>query len=716
MAGVPRSACALAIALVAWSVAPAALAESPDQRADAVVAQMTLPEKVALVTGTQICDRGADGRATGSSRLGIPDVKMVGAGQGVANVCAAGRGKTTGNTLLPAPLALAASWDEQTAYDSGRVIGRETRLAGMNTSIGGDVNLARDPRNGRTFEAEGEDPLLAGTIVGAQLRGTGDQHVVTTIKHFALNNHEADRGTQSSDVDERTMRELELRAFEIGIARSGAGAVMCSYNQVNDVNACENAHLLTDVLKRDWGFKGWVMSDWWACSVTGASAAPSGTCSTAKAADAGLDQEMPESVYFGPRLAAAVATGAVPARRLDDMVHRILRTMFVAGVIDDPPKAGPIDAQAGAADAQAIEERSAVLLRNEGGVLPLDGAAGQKIAVIGSPADEQAPQGAGSPGVTAARADTALGQLRQLAPAASVTFDDGSDPVAAASAAKAADVAVVFARDSTSEGVDRPDLSLPVASHRCTLAGCYDASAGDDVDQDDLIAAVAKANPRTVVVLMTGGPVTMPWVHDVAAVLEAWYPGESYGHAVARLLLGQANPSGRLPITFPVSERDLPTAPSLDMWPGDASHIEYREGVFSGYRHYDENGIAPLFAFGFGLSYGARFTYSGLRIDGDTVGFTVTNDGTRAADEVPQLYLGLPDPTPAVRQPPRSLQAFAKFRLDPGASREVTFRLDRRAFSYWDSGSGRWAVAPGCESVQVGSSSRDIRLTGAICP
>src|SRR3954451_8041291 len=268
-------------------------------------------------------------------------------------------------------------------------------------------------------------------------------------------------------------------------------------------------------------------------------------CSTDKAANAGLDQEMPESFHFGPRLAAAVASGAVPAKRLDDMVHRILRSLFAAGVIDDPPSAGPIDAGAGAAASQSVAERSAVLLRNEGGVLPLDGAAKQRIAVIGSPADEAAPQGAGSPAVTPARTDTALDAIKELAPGSTVTFDDGSDPAAAAATAKAADVAIVFARDSTSEGVDRTSLSLPAASERCTLAGCY--SNVGDVDQDDVIAAVAKANPRTVVVLMTGGPVTMPWLGDVAGVLEAWYPGEDYGHAVARLLVGAADPSGRLP-------------------------------------------------------------------------------------------------------------------------------------------------------------------------
>ena len=469
-------------------------AENPDARADAVLARMSLFDKETLVSGSSMCDRGADGRAIGPAALGIPDVMMVGAGQGVANICSPARNDVTGNTLLPAPLALAASWDEHAAYEDGALIGREARAAGMNTSIGGDVNLARDPRNGRTFEAEGEDPVLAGTIVGAQLRGTQAQHVIATIKHFALNNHEGDRGTQSSDVDERTMRELELRAFEIGIARSGVGAVMCSYNKVNGTNACEDEHLLTDVLKRDWGFKGWVMSDWWACSPESAYGDPvNGLCSTQKAALAGLDQEMPNARFFGPPLGAAILTGAVPMSRLDDMVHRILRTMFAAGVIDDPPVPGPIDASAGAAASQSIEERSAVLLRNAGDASCRSmRLRRQKIAVIGAPSDDVAPQGAGSPGVTPAKTDTALAAVRRsrrTPPSPTTTRRirrtrrrPRRPPTSRSSSP----------RDSTSEGVDRPDLSLPVASQRCTLGGCYSTGGPD---QDDVIAGGRQGQP-----------------------------------------------------------------------------------------------------------------------------------------------------------------------------------------------------------------------------
>jgi beta-glucosidase len=353
---------------------------SPDQRADLLEAQMAQPEKIDLVTGVSVCGATADGWNLGSPRLGLPDLKLAGAGMGVTAGCEGPNGKAT---ELPAPIAMAASWSRGVAYQDGALIGTETRDFGFNVAIGGDVNLARDPRNGRTFEAEGEDPYLAGTIVAAQLRGTQSRHIPATIKHFAFNNEEANRLTASSDVDERTMRELELRSFQIGIERSGVSAVMCSYNRVNGTPACADRHLLTDVLKAEWGFKGWVMTDWWAC---GGIAGNEGTCQTADAADAGLDQEQPNATRFGPALAEAVATGAVSQARLDDMVHRILRSLFASGLMDDPPTSRPIDVTAGAATAEKIEERSAVLLKNAGDLLPLRRDRIGSIAVIGAPA------------------------------------------------------------------------------------------------------------------------------------------------------------------------------------------------------------------------------------------------------------------------------------------------------------------------------------------
>jgi beta-glucosidase len=703
-------------ALAAW--APVAVAQgagqpwmtpgqSPDQRADEMAAQMTLPEKVNLVTGTSFCGGGADGYVLGSPRLGLPDLNLIGAGMGVTDVC--NRQPTGQTTELPAPIAMAASWDPQIAYQDGVLIGQETRDVGFNVSIGGDVNLARDPRNGRTFEAEGEDPVLSGTMVAAQLRGTQSQHLPATIKHFAENNEEQYRGTQSSNVDERTMRELELRAFEIGVEQSGPAAVMCSYNRVNGTPACEDRHLLSDVLKRDWGFKGWVMSDWWACNPP-LTFDPAQFCQAAQAANAGLDQEQPNAGYFGPALASAVAGGTVPQSRLDEMAHRILRSLFASGVIDHPPTKQPIDVARGSAVAQRVEERSAVLLVNRGPLLPFNRARVKSIAVIGAPANTAPPQSTSltdSAKVSPINPDTPLQGIRDAAPHAKVSYADGSNPAAAAAVAKTADVAIVYAQDTEGEGANKANLTL-------------------DGGADPLIAAVASANPRTAVVLMTGSPVTMPWVQHVGAVLEAWYPGERGGHAIAALLFGDANPSGRLPITFPRSVADLPTAASTAEWPGDQNNIEYHEGLLLGYRWYDAKGIAPLFPFGFGLSYGGRFRYSHLSftptalpkapnpVDGPpaiTISFTLTNAGSRTATEVPQVYLDVP---PGHGEPPDRLVGWQSVELGPGQRKRIRVAVNARSLAVWDTGQNGWRIPTGMYRIRVGASSRDLRLKRAV--
>jgi beta-glucosidase len=505
------------------------------------------------------------------------------------------------------------------------------------------------------------------------------------------------------------MRELELRAFEIGIEQSGAAAVMCSYNRVNGTPACEDPHLLTDVLKHDWGFKGWVMSDWWACKPP-LTFDPTQFCSTEQAANAGLDQEHPNASFFGPALAGAVAAGTVPQSRLDDMVHRILRSLFASGVIDEPPSMQPIDVARGSAVAQRVEERSAVLLVNRGPLLPFNRARIKSIAVIGAPANTAPPQSVSltnSAKVSPINPDTPLQAIRDAAPNANVSYADGSDPAAAAALAKTADVAIVYAQDSEGEGSDKANLTL-------------------DGGADNLIAAVAAANPRTAVVLMTGSPVTMPWVGDVGAVLEAWYPGERGGHAIAALLFGDANPSGRLPITFPRSLADLPTAASTAQWPGDQNNIEYREGLLLGYRWYDAKGIAPLFPFGFGLNYGGRFRYSDLSltpsalrtapnpVDGPpaiTVSFTLTNAGSRTATEVPQVYLGVP---PGNSEPPHRLVGWQNVKLRPRQSERIRVAINARSLAVWDTGQSAWRIPTGTYSICVGASSRDPRLEQAI--
>jgi beta-glucosidase len=684
---------------------------SPDRRAALIERRLSVAEKLALVSGVAPCRLGADGYVPGVPRLGLPPLQLVGAGMGVTDLC---HRKVRGPTTeLPAPIALAATWDPAAAVSDGALIGRETRAVGYDYSIGGDVNIARDPRSGRTFEGEGEDPLLAGTIVGAQLRGTQAEHVPATIKHYAENNEERYRVGQSSNVSERVMREIELRAFQIGIAESGASAVMCAYNLVNGRPSCSNKHLLGGVLKHDWHFPGYVMTDWGAC---GSPRAPFGNpipvCSTAGAAASGLDQQQPLPTFFAaPAVARALVARQLRRSRLDDMVKRILRGVFAVGLFDHPVRAHPIDAAAGAVVAGRVAQKAAVLLRNSNDLLPLDARTVRSIAVIGTVAAAPPPHASfiSSADVLPICPDTALQAIRQRARGVRVRYADGTTVRAAVALARRSRVAVVFARDVEAERYNRPHLGL-----------------GRSIDA--LIGAVARANPQTIVVLETGGPVTMPWVGRVGAVLEAWYPGERGGHAVARLLFGDVSPSGRLPITFPRREADLPTFGSRLRWPGTPARIEYSEGLRVGYRWYDAKRIRPLFPFGFGLTYGAVFRYAGLavaipprgvassrRVVEDRrltrVRFTVANRGTRAAIEVAQVYVGFPA---SVGEPPRRLAGWASVRVTPGRARTVSVDLPESAFDYWSTRLGRWRIAPGRYVVSVGSSSRDLRLRAAI--
>jgi beta-glucosidase len=679
-------------------------------RASLLEGSMTALEKVDLMSGTVLCGGGGDGYVAGIPRLGWPAINLVGAGMGVTDICH--RSGDGAATELPAPIAMAASWDPTVAYQDGQLIGTETRDLGFNVSIGADVNLARDPRSGRTFEAEGEDPVLAGTIVAAQIRGIQSQKVASDVKHFAFNNEEQYRGTQSSNVDPRTMRELELRAFQIAIAQGHPAAVMCSYNLVNGTPACENRFLLDTVLKGDWGFPGWVMSDWWACTPP-LTFVVSDFCTAQRASAAGLDQEQPGPIFYGAPMLAASTLGAVSTAAIDASVHRILSSMIASGAIDDPPVRRAIDVAAGAATAQQVEEQSAVLLKNAGEVLPLSRATVHTIAVIGAPANAAPPEA--SAGLTSSGyvdpidPDSPLQGLEAVDPGATYRFDAGSDPAAAASLARSSDVAIVYAKDTEAEGTNRPSLSL-------------------DPGSDALIAAVGAANPHTIVVLMTGSAVTMPWLSSVPAVLEAWYPGEQGGHAIAHLLFGDANPSGALPLTFPAGASQMPDAGSTLEWPGSSSEIDYKEGLLLGYRWYDAEHLQPLFPFGFGLSYGGRFATSrfsvrsvlhapptAAQIVADApvarVSFTVANHGTRTAAAVVQGYSSFP---PAAGEPPKRLFAWRKLWLAPGHRRRVTFVVTASALDYWNTSTGGWAVAPGTYPISVGSSDANVRMAGVV--
>ena len=694
---------------------------SPDERADLLVKQMTLDEKIQLVHGSMamfgpkiLGALGGDGFVPGIPRLGIPDLNLIGAGVGVTNLGKRAQGMAT---ALPASLAETATWDPKLAYEFGAVIGRETRDQGFNVSLGGGNDIMREPRNGRNFEYHGEDPLLAGKIIGQELKAIQDQGVIANIKHYAVNCQETDRFGVSANLDRRSLRELDLLAFEIGIRDSDVGTVMCSYNRVNGDYSCENDYLLNQVLKNDWGFKGWVMSDWGA------------THSTVKAALAGLDQEFYENKYFSAPLQEAVAGGEVPLSRLDDMVHRILRTMFAFGVIDHPPVIKPIDAEAGAAVAQRVEEQGAVLLKNAANVLPLKASRLHSVAVIGSHADAGVLSGGGSAQVEPIRGNAVvpkeippgpdgflgvwvwdpsspLRAIRAKAPNAKVSYDDGTDSAAAANLARGSDVAIVFVHQHTHEGADLPNLSLPD-------------------NQDKLVKQVAAANSYTVVVLENGDPVLMPWLDSVKAVLESWYSGQRGGEAIANLLFGDVNPSGKLPISFPKSEADLPhltipapspseQAPRSELSPTQVFiDANYTEGLKVGYRWYDAENKEPLFPFGFGLSY-TSFSYSHLKVASGKsveVSFSVKNTGRRAGSEVAQVYLGLPASS---GEPPKRLVAWEKVQLAPGQSRSFTLSLKPQLMSIFNVEKDSWELLPGDYLVSVGGSSRDTPLTAPL--
>ena len=484
---------------------------------------------------------GGDGFSLGIPRLGIPPLQMIGSAYGVRFSAVNGRY----STALPSNLASTASWDPEAACEYGALIGREERAQGFNMSLAGGVDLARELRNGRNFEYHGEDPILAGTIVGQRVRCEQAQHVIGELKHYAVNDQETGRNLVDAIIDKRAMRETDLLAFEIGNSIGQPGAVMCAYNAVNGDYACENKYLLTDVLKKEWNFQGFVLSDW------------GGTHSTVKASAAGLDMEQPDDDYYGAAMKKAVLDGTISAAELDDHVRRILRTEFASGIIDFPIRKGVVDAESGLVISRHLAEQSIVLLKNAHNLLPLDRAKVRSIAIIGMHADEGMISGGGSAQVDPQGSfnspvrqkdlhkdavwfpTSPLKAIAAMAPGAQVRFDSGADPAAAAALAKESQVAIIFAYQWTHEAHDLPNLTLPD-------------------NQDELIEKVAAANPNTIVVLETGTAATMPWADRVSGILEAWYAGSKGADAVANIIFGEVNPSAKLPITFPVSDADLP--------------------------------------------------------------------------------------------------------------------------------------------------------------
>ena len=702
---------------------------SPDQRTDLVLKEMTLDEKIAMLHGVGMptedpltpenapSNRGV-GYEVGVPRLGIPGIDMSDAAYGVRSSGANGRY----STALPANVAAAASWDLDAAYDYGKLIGSELRAQGYNMSLGGGADITREPRNGRTFEYLGEDPILAGSLVAHLIEGTQSQHVIGDIKHYAFNDQESGRNSVNITVSKRAARESDLLAFEIGVTQGHPAAVMCSYNRVLGDFACENKWLLTDVLKKDWQFPGFVLSDW------------GGTHSTEKASAAGLYNEQPGRVFYEAKYKAAVEAGTISQAELDEHVHRILRSMFTAGVIDYPRQRSVIDPFIGLDVARHIEEGGIVLLKNKAAALPLVPARLHTIAVIGAHSDRGMISGGGSaqvdppggnaiskPGEGATHwqeeiwfPTSPLKAIQARAPGAKVQYNSGDDPTAAATLAKTADVALVFAYQWESEGMDLPSLSLP---H----------------NQDALIAAVTAANPHTIVVIESGSPVTMPWVDAPSAILEAWFAGSDGANALANVLFGSVNPSGKLPNTFPRAEADLPH-PTITQPPPESRHFDgaatpaewakglppfqvaYDEGLKVGYKWYDAENKPVLFPFGFGLSY-TTFHYSALTISRDEASgkvkatFTLTNTGARAGAEIAEVYAALPA---SADEPPKRLVGFSKVTLKPGETQTVEVEIDPKYLSIFDETNDAWTLVPGDYTLMAGGSSDKLPLKAAI--
>ncbi len=711
---------------------------SADARAHILLKMMTREEKLRLIHGyfpPQAFDKPeapknmlpSAGVVPGIDRLGFPQLRESDASLGVANQHEQRKGDVA--TALPSGLALAATWNPALAYEGGAMIGSEARAKTFNVLLAGGVNLTRDPTNGRNFEYLGEDPLLAGTMAGESIRGVQSNHIVSTIKHFALNAQETGRHVLNAIIDPAALHESDLLAFRFAMERGKPGSVMCAYNRVNGDYACENNELLNNVLKRDWGYSGWVMSDWGAVH------------STARAMNAGLDQEsgqeLDDRIYFAePLTQATLASGEVSEARLDDMVLRILRPVIANGLVENPVATGeqPIDYDKDAEVSRRVAEEGMVLLKNNAGLLPLTSQV-KKILLVGSHADVGVLSGGGSSQVRSVggvpieipltsgaaasfvrvtyHASSPLKALRAAVPNADITYIDGSDPVATADAAKAADLVIVFAHQWTTEAQDVETFALPDG-------------------QDALIDAVSSANTRTVVVLETGGPVLMPWLDRVGAVVQAWYPGQRGGEAIANVLTGKVNPSGRLPVTFPASPLQLPRPeiPGLDLLHAaqaakanedklPAFDVHYPEGANVGYRWFGLKNEKPLFSFGYGLSY-TGFSYSDIEVNrtvgqgrGDkvTVSFVVRNTGNRAGADTPQVYISPEGETPGwtIR-----LGGWEKVSLAAGEAKRVTVGIDPRLLANYDAGAREWTIASGVYRVSASHQAGDTALTAPV--
>ena len=678
--------------------APAPDSSAIEAQAHALLSKLTLEQKIELLGGI-------DGMYTRPMpAIDLPRFKMSDASVGV---------RTWGPTTAYAGgSALAASWDIDLARKLGQGLGRDARARGVNFLLGPGVNIARSPINGRNFEYLSEDPYLNATMVVPFIEGVQSQGVIATVKHYALNDQEFNRHNASSDVDERTMREIYLPAFEAAVTKAHVDAVMNSYNMVNGIHATQNDFLNLKVLKGEWGFEGVLMSDWDA------------TYDGVAACNNGLDLEMPSPKFMNAKnLVPAVEAGQVKESTIDEHVLRLLRDELRYGFTTRPQFDPAVSTYSLADRPLALEEalESITLLKNEGSILPLDRAEIKNIAIIGPNVYPAVTGGGGSSEAKAFEPVSILtGIATLLGPDAhvfySATMPDTDDEKKAVAQADVVIVAVGFFPKTESEGHDRT-FTLPAG-------------------QDALVEQVVATNPRTIVLLTGGGGMDVSgWLDKVPAVLHLYYPGQEGGTAVAQILFGQHNPEGKLPVSF---DRSWETSPSSKWYRGDpknnttlntigedgkpkdytVEHIQYGDKLMVGYRYWTTTGKHPLYPFGYGLSY-TTFKFSRLQAPASaapgstvSVGFDVTNTGNEAGAEVAQLYVS--DPSAQVDRPERELKGFAKVRLAPGETRHVTLTLDARAFSYWDAPAHKWIIDPGKFILRVGDSSENTPLTADI--
>jgi beta-glucosidase len=648
---------------------------------DELLAQLTVAEKASLTLGSDFWHTAP------VDRLDVPAVMVSDGPHGLRaqpdQQDHVGLGGSLPATCFPTASALASSWDPEIFTEVGRALAAEALACGVSVVLGPGINIKRSPLCGRNFEYLSEDPWLAGVLATAMVDGVQSRGVGTSLKHFAANNQESDRLRVSAEVDERTLREIYLPAFEHVVTHAQPWTVMCAYNKVNGIYASEHDWLLNRVLRAEWGFAGLVVSDWGAVH------------DRVAALRAGLDLEMPPNLGRSDRaVVAAIGSGELSEEQLDRAARRVLELVEKSA----GQQRADFDVAAHHALAREAARRSAVLLKNDGGLLPLRPQPGQTIALIGRFADHPRFQGAGSSQVNATRVDNAVDELTALVgPEVTVRSTDGAAVDDAAALARAADHVVVFLglpETAESEGFDRTDLELPA-------------------DQLELLAAVVAAQPRTAVVLTNGSVVRVtPWADSVPAVLETWLSGQAAGGAIADLLLGRANPSGKLAETIPLRLQDNP---SYLNFPGDSGVVRYGEGIFVGYRAYDHAEQDVAYPFGYGLSY-TSFALSDLVIDvaghTATAAVTVTNTGEVAGAEVVQLYVR--DVESTATRPVRELKAFARVPLQPGDSRRVTLALDERSFAFWSTVHSRWAVEAGEFEIALGTSSRHLPLRTTI--